>query len=729
MASGMNLIIALKDSNKYVTKWDTPTSLLNDTNAIDYKQTWNLPDGGTITTNRRITVSGIISSAYVYRTQTLESTLPTTWAKANAKIYMQNADETNLMEYDSSTTMGFTSAKRININMSTNWWYNTPSTTSSGTVVAVIDIDSGLPKTKYTVTSNLDNITFDNAVSSIEEDSEFTFNFTANTGYQIDSLTSNIGTVAISDDKLTATITGTATTAITITGTASVIPKKYSVTYSLTNMSCDNPKTELTENDTFEFTFSADEGNEIESLESNIGTVAISTDKKSAVITGTATQDITITGVAEQKTVTYTIAYSLENMFCVAPIYTIEENKEFNLYFEANAGYVIDSLTTTLGVVEIGIDNKSATITGTATDNIAVVGTASLEKHYINITGSLTNCYCSYDNGELIDTTKPCEIIALNGYVFPSKIMYSYTAVINGENVTKYASVSSDGYRLTFDFVIDDVECTINLDSVYTAEKEVDYVSEFVDIYAVDKSIIKQLANTRFLQIVASTGDVSYIDMGQFIVGLYVLPLGIPEKLITSTKNIKLGYKGTSITAPIINAYSWVYDLGTINIPTTYKNSYDYINTEIYLNVPFFGRLDIPNYLVGYNISVSIIFDCYSGNGTLVISNDFTKSNIEIKTQRIVTDIPYIQTGLNTVFNKLGNTNVNPLINKCFIEVIRNVPYQSDNSFGYKVDENVIIGGVQGYAEFSECLIKSEVATDVELDTIVRLLNEGVIIA
>ena len=64
--AGMSLIIALKDSNKYVTKWDTPTSLLNDTNAIDYKQTWNLPDGNTITTNRRITVSGIISSAYIY---------------------------------------------------------------------------------------------------------------------------------------------------------------------------------------------------------------------------------------------------------------------------------------------------------------------------------------------------------------------------------------------------------------------------------------------------------------------------------------------------------------------------------------------------------------------------------------------------------------------------------------------------------------------------------------
>lgn len=725
----MDLIFALKDTQKKVTKWNTSTSLLENIDFINYNQTWNLPNGTKFTTNRRATITGIISNSYVYRTQQLSSTLKkTTWDKTSAKIYMQNADEDSLQEYDSSTTIGITSAGNININMESSWWYTTP-TSNSGTVYCIIDVDGGYPKTKYSVTSNLDNITFDNAVTQIEADTDFTFNFTADTGYQIDTLTSNIGTVVISEDKLTATITGTATGAINITGSASVIPKKYSVTYSLTNMTCDNPKTELTENDSFEFTFTANTGTEIEALTSNIGVVAISQDKKSAVITGTATENITITGEAENVTVVYAIAYNLENISCIDPIYSIEENTQFSLYFEANTGYSIDTLTSNLGVVEIATDKKSATITGVASDNIGIVGSASKEKHYVNISGTLSNCYCNYENGEVVDTTKSCEIIALTGYVFPAKLMYSYTANINGKSVTKYASVSSDGYRLSFDFVFDDVETTINLDSVYTAEKEVDKISDFVDIYAIDNSIIKQLASTRFLKIVASTGDISYIDMGQFIVGLYVLPLGIPENLVTSTKVIKLGYSSTSITSPIINGYKWQYDLGEITIPATYNNSYDFINTEIYLNVPFFGRLEIPNYLVGHKITLSIIFDSYSGNGTLLVKNDFTNSNIEIKTQKIVTDVPYIQTGLDTVFNKLGNTNVNPLINKCFVEVIRSAPYQIDNSYGYDVDENVIIGSVQGYAEFRECTISTNIATDNEIDMIHRLLNDGVIIA
>lgn len=722
----LNVWFCTNEDKEYIKTWTPPSSLYNTAYSSSYNKTWNLPDGSTFQTTRRVFV-GNIYAVYAYRINNFTTNLPATWDKTKAKIYMQNADESSLSEYDSSTILGFTSAKKLNINLAYDVWKETP-TNEDGTVYVILDVMSGFPKEKYTVTTTLDNITFDNSVSEIEADSSFTFNFTAKTGYQINTLTSNIGTINISEDKLTATITGTATTNITITGTSSIIPKKYNVDYSLTNMVCDNPTSELTENESFTFTFSANEGNEIESLTSNIGNVVISQDKKTASITGVATNNISIVGLAKQVVTTYTIAYNLDNMQCVSPIYVIEENKEFNLYFTANENCIIDSLTSSLGVIEIASDKKSATITGVATDNIVITGIANKEKHYIKITGVLNNCYCNYEDNEELDNNKSCEIIALTGYIFPVKLMYSYTAVINGENVTKYANVSGDGYRLTFDFVFDNIEANIILDGIYTAEKEIDKISDFVDVFAVDNSIIKQLAGNRFLQITASTGDISYIDMGQFIVGLYVLPLGIPENLITSTKIIKMGYLSTSITAPIINGYKWIYDLGTIKIPSTYNNSYDYINTDIYLNVPFFGRIEIPSYLVGYTINISIVFDCYSGNGTLLVSNTFTNSNIEVRTQRIVTDVPYVQTNLNAIFNKLSNTNITPLIDCCFIEVIRNTPYTIDESFGYKVDENVVIGSVSGYAEFSECLIKSEIATDTEINTIKRLLNEGVII-
>jgi hypothetical protein len=726
MANSLDLYLI--DTKKYVSKWVSPTTSVSDVSFSDYSRTFTLEDGTKITANRNAYATGFSTMSYIYRLQSMYSTLPTTWDKTKAKLYMRSTDDKTYQEYDVSELLGFTSAKRVNVNLARDVWHTYPES-DSGIVTVIIDIDSGLPSETYKVTSNLTNITFENQVATIKANSEFSFVFSANDGYEIDTLTCNIGTVSISTDKQSASITGTATTNITITGTGKALPKQYTVDFSLIDITCDNPQTTITENETFNFTFTPNIGYEINTLNSNIGTVTIADDKQTASITGTATENITITGIGSQIQTVYTIAYTLNNMTCVDPIYTIVEGTEFNLYFTANTGYLIDSLTSNLGAVEIASDKKSATITGTATDNIGIIGNARKENHYVKITGTLNNCYCSYENEEVIISTKPCEIIANIGYVFPSKLMYKYYAYINNEYVTKYASISSDGYRLTFDFIFNNEEVTIVLDNTYTAEKEQDKISDFVDVYCVNNTIIKQIAENRYLKLTSSTGDVSYTDLGQFIVGLYVLPLGIPETLITSTKIVKMGYVETDVTAPIINGYKWTYDLGTINIPTVYNNSYDYINTDVFLNVPYFGRLEIPSYLVGYNLSINIIFDCYSGNGTLLIKNDFTNSYIETKTQKIVIDVPYIQTGLNTVFNKLSNTNIDPLINRCFVEVIRNTPYTHECTFGHDVDDVVLIGSVQGYAEFKECLISSSVATSDELTSIIQLLNNGVVIA
>ena len=83
---------------------------------------------------------------------------------------------------------------------------------------------------------------------------------------------------------------------------------------------------------------------------------------------------------------------------------------------------------------------------------------------------------------------------------------------------------------------------------------------------------------------------------------------------------------------------------------------------------------------------------------------------------------------MNTVFNKLGNTNINPLIDTCFVSVIRNTPYNNDNEYGKNLNASVVIGSVQGYAEFSKSTVISTVATDTELEMINRLLANGVYI-
>lgn len=421
---------------------------------------------------------------------------------------------------------------------------------------------------------------------------------------------------------------------------------------------------------------------------------------------------------------------TLDNITFENAVNEVDENSDFTFNFSANQGYQIGTLTTNLGTVNIASDKLTATITGKATGDIIIEGSANLipiEKHYVQISGTLNNCYCSYENNEEINNLKPCEIIANSGYIFPTQISYPYTAIINGVEVVKYATVIDNGYRLHFDFSFESNISTIILNGEYTAVKEVDNISDFVNTYYVTKQTLKELAKKRFLKLSSESG-VTYVDLGEFIVGLYVLPLGIPKILITNEQNIKLGYQDSKVPANVINAYKWEYDLGVITIPAKYNNAYDFIKTEVFLNAPFFDQQELPIYTIGHDLHIKILFDCYSGSGTLLVKDTFTNSYIVNKTQKIVIDVPYVQTGLNTVFNKLGNTNINPLIDTCFVSVIRNTPYNNDNEYGKNINASVVIGSVQGYAEFSKSTIISTIATDTELEMINRLLANGVYI-
>lgn len=92
--------------------------------------------------------------------------------------------------------------------------------------------------TKFTVTETLTNIiSAESNVKEYEENESFLLQYTPETGYTIDTLTSNIGTVTISSDKTYATISGTATENITVTGTGKKI-YKVSITGNIENATC-----------------------------------------------------------------------------------------------------------------------------------------------------------------------------------------------------------------------------------------------------------------------------------------------------------------------------------------------------------------------------------------------------------------------------------------------------------------------------------------------------------
>ena len=182
-----------------------------------------------------------------------------------------------------------------------------------GNCYVLLLVNEPLGGQSYTYTETLQNIVSDGAKNYNAGDT-FTIHYTANDGYLIDSLTSNIGTVTIADDKRTAVLAGSATGNIVVNGVATA-RQSYTYTETLQNIVSDGAES-YNAGDTFTIHYTANDGCLIDSLTSNIGTVTIADDKRTAVLAGSATENIVVNGVATTEYGTILITGSFVHCSC-----------------------------------------------------------------------------------------------------------------------------------------------------------------------------------------------------------------------------------------------------------------------------------------------------------------------------------------------------------------------------------------------------------------------------
>ena len=182
-----------------------------------------------------------------------------------------------------------------------------------GNCYVLLLVNEPLGGQSYTYTETLQNIVSDGAKNYNAGDT-FTIHYTANDGYLIDRLTSNIGTVTIADDKRTAVLAGSATGNIVVNGVATA-RQSYTYTETLQNIVSDGAES-YNAGDTFTIHYTANDGCLIDSLTSNIGTVTIANDKRTAVLAGSATENIVVNGVATTEYGTILITGSFVHCSC-----------------------------------------------------------------------------------------------------------------------------------------------------------------------------------------------------------------------------------------------------------------------------------------------------------------------------------------------------------------------------------------------------------------------------
>ena len=579
------------------------------------------------------------------------------------------------------------------------------------------------PVTKYTVTETLSHMSSD-APAEVEENAEFTFTYTVEPNYEIQSLTSNIGTVSIATNKKSATIKGTATENIVINGVAVEEVTSYTVTENLTNIvaSDTNPKT-VDKNASFTLSYTADKGYIITSLTTTVGDITYNVDHSSATITGVATADIVVTGSATYQPKTYDVVIEKDAHIVADPDNpsTITEGSSYTFKFTSESGWLISRCTSNYGTAHIAENKKSATVVYNNVSATLRIVLTSVEEVIpkLVITGKFENATCNYTNGEVIDKTKNVVITATSGYEF--KNTYHYEDNGYSYDLTK----SLDKTTLTIDTTKITGLSDITLNDNYVATLPVETIGGFCNLYKVTEKELSQLSKVRFQK--DSTSD-TVVDYGSSITQLYILPLNLPSDIIGDKSHIILGSFDSQVESTLLNNYTVDYDMGSIEVPAKYNNAYDFINTTCTLRVPFFNAVALdPENVVGHTISIKFTLDLYSGNVTMNVISDFTGGIIYSATANIVTQIPFIQKQNNSVVNQLSNV-FKYVISTPVIEVVRNIPYQADNStFGRETVQVAKLNTVHGYCEIDNVNLVT-LATNDEKDEIIDLLKEGVFI-
>ena len=587
----------------------------------------------------------------------------------------------------------------------------------------LITLGGATPVVKYTVTETLSHMSSD-APAEVEENEQFTFNYNVEPGFEIQSLTSNIGTVNIDTNKKGATITGTATENIVINGVAVEEVTSYTVTENLTHIiASDSNPTTVNKNASFTLSYTAESGYIITSLTSTVGDVTFNVDHSSATVTGVATANIIVTGEATYQPKTFNVVVEKDSHIVADPSNpeTITEGSSYTFRFTSESGWLISRCTSNYGTADIAEDRKSATVVYNNVSATLRIVLTSIEEIIpkVVITGTFVNATCNYTNGEVINKEKNIIITATSGYEFKNTYHYedngySYDLVKNLEKTT-----------LTIDTTQITGLSDITLNDNYVATLPVETIGGFCNLYKVTEKELSQLSKVRFQK--DTTSD-TVVDYGSAITQLYILPLNIPAEIIGDKSNIILGSFDSQVESTLLNNYTVDYDMGAINVPAKYNNAYDFINTTCTLRVPFFNAVALdPENVVGHTISIKFTLDLYSGNVTMNVVSDFTGGIIYSATANIVTQIPFIQKQNNSVVNQLSNV-FKYVIATPVIEVVRNIPYQADNStFGRETVQVAKLNTVHGYCEVDNVNLVT-MATNDEKDSIISILKEGVFI-
>ena len=507
---------------------------------------------------------------------------------------------------------------------------------------------------------------------------------------------------------------------------------KCKITQNLTNCSSDFTLESVEENTEITITLTANTGYLFNSSpQSNLGSFIVADDKKTATLTTTVTQDLTITATAEEKQIEYVnVIYNLTECICNIsdtevikdePIYiSVESDRDFTTipYILMNGEQIeFNQVITT--------SKKSYHKTFTPTHDFEIFADAT-QLIYYTITQNLNNCRSDLTDIQLVENSQiDITLTTVNNSYFndePQSNLGSFivaddkkTATLNtvltndliiNANATKYYTITQNLTNCSSDFTLESVE--ENTEITITLTANTGYLfnsspqSNLGSFIVADDKKTATLNTVLTNDLIINANASEKIEVTSNFINLYSVNENILNELskvefidvdvsgvtrLDYTQNITGLYKIPFNTDNIKTSDNYNIMLGKYNsLVKAPKINTDVLTVDLgqitipkinkncscILYCPYVQPIKLnPDYINNQTITIKYKINLYDGQTTILIYSTLSNSLIATEEQKIKKDLPFIQRNNNTPINNIS-TFIDNEIKTAYIEILDN---------------------------------------------------------
>ena len=211
-----------------------------------------------------------------------------------------------------------------------------------------------------------------------------------------------------------------------------------------------------------------------------------------------------------------------------------------------------------------------------------------------------------------------------------------------------------------------------------------------------------------------------------YIIDFYNLPFNIDDIIHNTPTSIKYGKYDSKVQAKPVLKDRVRVDLGSIEIPLKYNNSYDYNINQVLLYLPLTEPVELDyKYIINSKINISYEIDLNNHKTNLVVKSSLLNNDIAYITNIDIIDSLLLINSKKERTDYKTRTTVYNHIKTPYIQIIRNTPYEIDSYYSSVTgQEQTLFKNLTGYNELIDIDLKFK-CNNLEKQELKNILKSG----